>query len=278
MIRAATSTDPRRETTRIFSPWPIPSASASAAEISAVSDPSRVLSFTAAGLGAGVVVVESSAGAEHEGILRVGHFGRRGPLQGGQIALAAGKFSAFVHDGRSGMIFIGHGPLQTVGFDTVIAYATENRRQGRHFVVPDLLAAGRWPFLSHAAGDLLENPPVGFCFTRRLDGLAHPADAPLGVGEGAVVLTPGRRRQNHMGKTGGLGFEDIIAHDKFRRAQAVLHMADIRLGIGDVFAEHVKRFDIAVFQSVDHIGDHQARCVGQLHPPSLAEFGSRRRP
>ena len=83
-------------------------------------------------------------------------------------------------------------------------------------VIPDLLGAVGGPVLPQTFRQFLENPPVGLGLARRLGDLAHPADPALAVGEGAVVLAPGRGREDDIGKPGGLGGEDILADHEFR--------------------------------------------------------------
>lgn len=68
--------------------------------------------------------------------------------------------------------------------------------------------------MSHAPGDLFEDPPVGFGLPRRLAGGAHPADPALTVGEGSVIFAPCGNRKDHMCKTGGFGLKDVVAYDE----------------------------------------------------------------
>ncbi len=58
--------------------------------------------------------------------------------------------------------------------------------------------------------------------------------------------------------------------------KALLHVVDIRLGVGQVLAEDVEGLDLAVEQAVHHLGDHQAGLVGQVvDAPGRFELGPR---
>ena len=61
-------------------------------------------------------------------------------------------------------------------------------------VVPDLPGRVGGPVMTEAFGDLFENPPVRFCFTRRPADGAHAVDAAFAVGATAVLFASGSRR------------------------------------------------------------------------------------
>jgi hypothetical protein len=73
--------------------------------------------------------------------------------------------------------------------------------------------------VAHAGGNLAGNFPVVFGQSRRIHGLSHPLNPPLGVGEGAVLFP-----QNILdGRTtsaspGGFGQENILDHKKLEVA------------------------------------------------------------
>ena len=51
---------------------------------------------------------------------------------------------------------------------------------------------------THAARDLRHDPPIGLCFAWRLQERPLARDAPLGIGDGAILLSPGGRRQQNL--------------------------------------------------------------------------------
>ena len=192
----------------MVSPSWMPLASASAGERSAVSSPRSSFRPTERpGLGPGVIVVESPARAQDEGVILVGDLGGRSPFHGGKPAQTARELSTLVQKAGPRVILMGAGPLEPVALQPMVFDAHEVRSQDRNFVIPDFLSAVRCPFVAHAFGDFPENPPVGFCESRRRTGGPNPVDAALAVGEGAVVLAPRRSREHHVGQTAWFLFQ-----------------------------------------------------------------------
>src|SRR5208337_3262266 len=90
----------------------------------------------------------------------------------------------------------------------------------------------------------LEYPPVRPCRPRRRARGPDPADPAFTVGKGAVVFTPRGRRENDMGKPGGLGLKNILANEKFRRSQLVLDFSYVGFAVGKVLTENIERPDL----------------------------------
>ena len=74
-----------------------------------------------------MVVIQTPAGGEHQGVLGVGHLGRRGPVHGIEHAQAAGELAFTMQEARTGMLFVGAGPLQAVALDTAVLDADQGR-------------------------------------------------------------------------------------------------------------------------------------------------------
>ena len=71
--------------------------------------------------------------------------------------------------------------------------------------------------------------------------LADQLDAPLGIGEGAVLLEEGRAGQEDVGVIGGLVEEEIVDDDAFHRREAGGDVAGVGIGLEDVLALDVDR-------------------------------------
>ena len=225
-------------------------------------------------LGAGMIVEEAAARAEHEGIFRIRHFRGRRPVHGIEDSFSVGEDAVAVQEGRPRMIFRRAGPLEAVRFNPAVFDAAQGWRQNGHFVVPDFLGTAGSPFLSHAFGQFLEDPPVGSSITRRGFHRADAVDATLTAGERSVILAPRGGRENHMSKAGRFRGEDILADEKFRGCQLVFHLMDVRFRIGQIFSEDVKGPDGLVHQPLHHLGDHQPVVFRQLlDAPGLFKFG-----
>lgn len=102
----------------------------------------------AAGLSAGVAVVQASAGAEHQGVLFVRHLGGRRPVDGPEDAQAAGEATVLVQAGGAGVLLVGARPLQAVVIEAVVLYAVQGRGQLADLLIPDILAALALPLPS----------------------------------------------------------------------------------------------------------------------------------
>ena len=79
------------------------------------------------------------------------------------------------------------------------------------------------PLVAETARDLAERPPAGARGPRRALDPPQAADAPLGVGEGAVLLAPGDRRQHHVGHLGEVAAHGALDDDELGRAQRGQH-------------------------------------------------------
>ena len=105
-------------------------------------------------------------------------------------------------------------------------------------------------------GDL----PVVACLAGRRHGRTDARDPAFGVGDGAFLLAPGRRRQQHVGVPRRLGRSKCVLHHHALRAPERLHDARLvrhrlgRVGAGDPYG-----LDAALAQRFEHFDDGLAR-------------------
>ena len=163
--------------------------------------------------------------------------------------------------------------MSAVALDAPVLDAGQTGGQNRYFVVPDLLCRVGCPVVAETFGDLFENPPVGFGFARRPAYSPDTVDAAFAVGESALVLTPGGSRQHDIGKARGLVGKDVLDHQEFSRSEFVFHLANVRLGIGQIFTENIERPHFARRERFQHLRDHKPRRFREArHFPGFGEF------
>ena len=86
-------------------------------------------------------------------------------------------------------------------------------------------------------GERADDLEVGPRLAGRLERRSHPLDAAVEVGERAVLLEEGRRRQDDVGERGGLGEEDLLRDDQLAGVDRCPDVAGVGVGLGDVLAE-----------------------------------------
>ena len=106
---------------------------------------------------------------------------------------------------------------------------------------------------------------------RRREGLADPLDAPLRVGEGAVLLREGRGGEEDVGALRRLVHEEVLDDEAVELAERLLRVVEIGLGEQRVLAHHVHRADPPVEAALDHLGDHEPGRGGRAAPPDALE-------
>ena len=124
---------------------------------------------------------------------------------------------------------------------------------------------------------LAGDPPVGPGLLRRRQRLTHALDAPLAVGEGAVLLGEGRGGQEDMSALGRLVKEEILDHEAVELAHGLLGVVEVGLGQQRILAHHVHGPDAAVEAALDHLGDHEPLLSWRPHPPGSLEAIEARR-
>ncbi|MNL37893.1 hypothetical protein D3C87_1600700 [compost metagenome] len=151
-----------------------------------------------------------------------------------------------------------------------IADVGESRRQAGDFI-HDL----RWMLVIHRVAQGIGQGhgafPVGLA-AQRFHDLAHPGDASLGVGEGAVLFQERTARQEHVGELGGFIEENVLHHDALHRRQSGGDVLGIRVALGDVFTLAIQALETAGQGRLEHVGDAQARVGLQGDVPGLFEL------
>src|SRR5450830_401798 len=156
----------------------------------------------APGLGPHVVLRQDAAGGQQQGVL-AGHLLVGGHVLGDDETPLAAHKPVHMHDGRARLVgAVVAGPLHAAqALDLVVADAGKAGRE-RGNLAHDLFGVRVVHGVAQGVGQLLGHLPVGIASLGR-HHLAHPRDAALGIGEGAVLFKEGRARQEHMCVLGG---------------------------------------------------------------------------
>ena len=116
------------------------------------------------------------------------------------------------------------------------------------------LAVGEGRAETHAPAHFRHLPPVRFRFTGRIEKTALAGNAPLGIGDGAVLFTPATRWQKHMRMAGRIGTRhDIGHHDERTRLDGRLDGTGIRHGNHRVGRHDPQRLDAAIGHGPEHV-------------------------
>src|SRR5450830_613062 len=222
------------------------------------------------GLGADVVLAEDAPGGQQQGITIVDLF-LGGYVAGEHETPLATHELIDVHGRRAVRCRGVARPLQAaMAVQFGVADVGEGRRQAGDFI-HDF----RRMLVMHGVTQGVRQGhrafPVGLA-TQGLHDLAHPGDAPLGVGEGAVFFQERAARQEHMGELGGFVEENILHHDAFHGRQRRGDVLGIRVALGDVLALAVQALEAAAQGRLEHIGNAQARVGLQGDVPGLFEL------
>ena len=89
---------------------------------------------------------------------------------------------------------------------------------------------------AHPISQCTDDPPVGFGLPLGCHCPAHPLDAPLRIGKGAISLAPRGGGQNNMGQFCRFGEENIHHHQMFQAAQGMFAVGAVGIGNHRVFA------------------------------------------
>ena len=125
------------------------------------------------------------------------------------------------------------------------------REQARRIRAPETMA--------EATPEIGEDLPVVACLAGRHDRAPRARDAPLGIGLGAILLAPGRRRQQHVGIGRGLGGrERFLHHHELGRLQRLAHSRLVRQRLRRVGAGDPDRLDAPLPQRLEHLDGGQS--------------------
>ena len=136
--------------------------------------------------------------------------------------------------------------------EPAVAHPGVDRRQASD-LVPDRLGVGLAPGAAHPVGQVEDDRQVVAGAGRRRDRRAHALDAPLGVGDGAVALGPGRGgRQDDVGELGGLGQEQVLDDEEVEALEQLDRALLVGLGLDRVLADAVDRGQVTALHRVEH--------------------------
>ena len=139
-------------------------------------------------------------------------------------------------------------------------------------LVEHVLRAAVVPVQTQAAGHFLDDPQILARIARRVDRRAAQLHLTVGVGEGAVLLGEGGRRQHHVGEIGGFGQEDVLHHQPVQLGQRVAGVVDVRVGHRRVLAHDVAAVQLAVVDGVHDLDHGQTRVRVQRGAPQFFEL------
>ncbi|MNZ66795.1 hypothetical protein D3C78_850260 [compost metagenome] len=160
-----------------------------------------------------------------------------------------------------------------VGIQRRIAHGRADWRQRGHFIEDGLGIRPDHPQIAHARRQRAEDLPVGPGLARRADRAADALHPALAVGEGAVLLGKGRRRQHHVGQLGRLGHRQLDHHQKVQRAQGVLDVVLVGVGEHRLLAHDHQRLEVAGQRRRGHAQRSQPGRLRHRHAPGLGELG-----
>ena len=122
-----------------------------------------------------------------------------------------------------------------------VGHAAVDRGDGAD-LVPRPLRGRLAPVVPHAPRDLVDDPEVLARLARRVERLADPLDAPLGVRDRALGLRPGRGGgQDDVRDLRGRGQDDVLDDEEVEAPEPALGQVAVGLGLERVLADHVER-------------------------------------
>ena len=171
-----------------------------------------------------------------------------------------------MHDRRAGRRLVVARPLNRAELvEPGVGDAGESRRERGDFI-HDLGRVGIGHRDAERLGESHRRLPVGHAGERR-HHLAHAADPPLGVGEGAVLFQERRAREEDMRVARRLVEEQVLHDDAFHRFQARRDVLGVGIGLGDVLALDIEALERALDRLVHHVGNAQARLALESGTP-----------
>ena len=124
---------------------------------------------------------------------------------------------------------------------------------------------------SHPAGDLRHDPPIGLRLARCRQKSPLARDAPLGIGDGAVLLAPrGGGKENVCAGIHGVVGKDVLGdHEQIELLERLAHMACARQRDRGIGGHHPQRFDPAAGDGVEHL--HRLGAFARGHARRIPE-------
>ena len=225
-----------------------------------------------AGAGHRVPLVANAAGVEPERPFGRRPGARRAEGRGDEAAPAVGGEEATV--GEEALLGIGRrlaGPARPLERGERVEAGVVEAGEGGDVEIPShvrAMAGEARVFPEDAGGglpaeglapaeppaDLGERPPVGLGLADRGHETALAADAALGIGDGAVLLAPGFRRQQDVGEFGGVGGAHHLGdHHEGTVLDGALHAIGVGQAVDRVGRHDPQRLDAPVGDGVEEV-------------------------
>ena len=126
-------------------------------------------------------------------------------------------------------------------------------------------AVGKRLAVAEPPRHLAQHPPVGPRAARQREERALARDAPLRVGDRAVLLAPGGRRKAHMGMGHRVVAGDVLGDDQqVEPGQRRPHGISARQRYRRIGAHHPQRLDATVGNRVEHIDGFETLAAHQI--------------
>ena len=138
----------------------------------------------------------------------------------------------------------------------------------------DLARVGVVPVEAEAAGELLDDPPVRPRLAGQRHGGAAELDLAVGVGDGAVLLGPGRGGQDHVGELRGLGDEEVLHDQVLEPGERGAGVVEVGVGHRRVLAQDVHAAHLSGGDRVHGLDHGEAGLGGERRRPQLLEGGA----
>ena len=119
---------------------------------------------------------------------------------------------------------------------------------------------------SHALRHVGDDAPVRPRLARQRQELALPRDAPLRIGDGAVLLAPGRSRQQHMrAGVDGVVAEHVVGDDEqLQLFQRRAHRGGARQRGRRIGRHHPQRLDLPALDRLEHLHGLEALALSHV--------------
>ena len=96
----------------------------------------------------------------------------------------------------------------------------------------------------------------------------------IGVGDGAVLLRPGRSRQHHVGIDRGLGEEEVLHHEMLEMRQRLARVIEVGVRHRRILTHDVHALDHVGVDRVHDLDDGEALLRIELDAPGVLVAGA----
>ena len=146
----------------------------------------------------------------------------------------------------------GHGHCRPPASKTVIADSPVDWSEARNLLHHiGRRPASRW----HAkpGQEICDHNPLGPALTTGRQCPAYQLNPPFRAGEGAVLLSKGRRRKDYVSQLSRLCREDVTDHQELQGLQSLLDPISVGVAHHWILADYEEAFNSALFCRVYHL-------------------------